>query len=125
MKRKTSLEQAVYAPISNATSVGLRDFEPEQFKCWPGSVLVVVPDKEKITQGGIILVDEAQEDQTWGIVAAVPEESCRIKPGDRVFFRPGAGESMLFKDRKDLKVLKYEEGVGSDIQGWIPAENFT
>jgi len=126
MTTQTSMEQRVYAPISNATSVGLRDFEPELFQCWPGSVLVVQATPEAITKGGIVIPDNAKEDQTWGVVAAIPGEgTCRLKPGDRVFFRPHSGDRMLFKGRTDLLLLKFEDGVGSEILGWIPSENCT
>lgn len=125
MAAKTTLERRVYEPISSATSVGLRDFAPETFQCWPGSVLIVQPKPEAVTAGGIVLPTDAQEDQTWGIVAAVPSEgTCRLKPGDRVFFRPRSGDRMLFKDRTDLVLLKFEDGLGSDILGWIPGDNF-
>lgn len=73
--------------------------------------IVVYPDPvaEKVTQGGIILVQDAEKDPpvlgTVLVVGPGEEKPLSVKPGDRVAYSRYAGNSFKFEDT-EFKIFR-------------------
>lgn len=49
-------------------------------------VFIRLEKKDKVTEGGILLTDNAEEERTIGIVESVGEKVQSVKVGDKVLF---------------------------------------
>lgn len=49
-------------------------------------VFIRLEKKDKVTEGGILLTDNAEEERTIGIVESVGEKVQSVKAGDKVLF---------------------------------------
>lgn len=123
-------EKTLYAPILEGEISGLEDFEPEDFRPAPGTILVVRPPPKTETKGGIQLPETSLIGSQVGKVAAVPwvpaegpralgkDPKCPVDPGQFIVFR-GDGSPVNFGERKDLILIQYMDGPDSEILGWF------
>jgi len=113
-------ETAYYGQITEQACTGLEHFQPEDFICSKGSVLIVLPPKKEKTDGGIFLPTDAMVESSCGRVAAVPpDENCPVEVGDWVVMRLMAGDKMPFQGRDDMRLLHYTDDASSDILGFF------
>lgn len=113
-------ERVLYGKTLEASTAGVDSFNPEQFKPLPGNVLVETYPAKSVTDGGIILPEDAQEPPPMARVVAVPDdERCMVQPGDVVFIRKHSPIAMPLGGYPRLALVSYTHGPESDIHGYV------
>ncbi len=71
-----------------------------------GDYVIVSPDKPKeVTQGGVIIPQNAQEKVLQGVVISSGNEA-ELVEGDNVFYSPYAGTNIRFMDEDFIALNK-------------------
>ncbi|MHC4067203.1 MAG: co-chaperone GroES family protein [Planctomycetota bacterium] len=95
------------------------DFAPEDFVPAPNTILARRLPADTMTEGGLHLPENVQEEKLVCVVLAINEEDQGdYKPGDIIFVRGAySGQNLPFKGWDDLLILQYRGEIDDDILG--------
>ena len=84
-------------------------------KPFGNNILIKVPEKEKITQSGIVIPDSAEQEKPEnGEVVAVGSKVKSVKPGDTVLFAKYSAIDIEFENEEFLIITELDILAGVD-----------
>lgn len=111
-----ALAEKVVPEVSDVS----RDIDLDEFEFMPyeGRFLVETFSPDKVSRGGIVLPDIAQEVKNWGRVVTLPEGKAPpgINVGDIVLFADSAGIAVESLG-DNFRLLDYRDDFENDVLG--------